>query len=57
LKEEGSEITIDGKKGKWVNIQYADKTGWAFSGFLSDENLSTIVVKNNTQINYNDMYG
>lgn len=35
LKLEGSEVTIQGRKGRWAQIEYQNKTGYAFSGFLS----------------------
>lgn len=35
LKYEGDEVTIQGRKGRWAQIQYQNKTGYAFSGFLS----------------------
>ena len=35
IKHEGDEITIQGRKGRWAQIQYQNKTGYAFSGFLS----------------------
>lgn len=35
LKYEGDEVTIQGRKGRWAQIEYQNKTGFAFSGFLS----------------------
>lgn len=35
IKHEGEEVTIQGRKGRWAQIQYQNKTGYAFSGFLS----------------------
>lgn len=34
IKDQGKEIFMDGRYGKWMNVKYADKTGWVFSGFL-----------------------
>lgn len=34
IKDQGNEIFLDGRYGKWTNVKYADKTGWVFSGFL-----------------------
>lgn len=34
IKDQGKEIFMDGRHGKWTNVKYADKTGWVFSGFL-----------------------
>ena len=41
-KSEGSEIFLDGRYGRWVNVKHADKTGWVFSGFLCDFEPNTI---------------
>lgn len=35
LKYEGADVTIQGRKGRWAQIEYQNKTGYAFSGFLS----------------------
>lgn len=35
IKYEGDEVTIQGRKGRWAQIAYQNKTGYAFSGFLS----------------------
>lgn len=37
LEEKDPEITIDGIKGKWSKISYEGTIGWAFGGFLADE--------------------
>ncbi len=34
-KYEGDEVTIQGRKGRWALIEYQNKSGYAFSGFLS----------------------
>lgn len=35
LKYEGADVTVQGRKGRWAQIEYQNKTGYAFSGFLS----------------------
>jgi hypothetical protein len=35
LEEKGDEITISGATGKWSKIQWKEKQGWAFGGFLT----------------------
>ena len=35
IEETGNVITISGSTGKWTRMNYGDRTGWAFGGFLS----------------------
>jgi len=34
---EGDEVTLGGKKSKWVKIKYLDYEGWTFGAFLSKD--------------------
>jgi hypothetical protein len=47
IKETGSEIEISGKKGKWTEVSYTNKTGWVFGGFLSKEKPESEVTNSN----------
>ena len=38
LQEQGDSVTISGKTGKWSQVKFQDKIGWAFGGFLSATN-------------------
>lgn len=37
LDIEGDEVTLGGKKSKWVKIKYLDYEGWVFGAFLSKD--------------------
>jgi hypothetical protein len=34
LEEQGDDITISDRKGKWSKVEWNGKTGWVFGGFL-----------------------
>ncbi len=36
--EDNEFVTIDGIKSKWVNIEWKNKSGWIFGGYLSSSN-------------------
>ena len=42
-KSDDDEIFLDGRYGKWVNVKFANNTGWVFSGFLCDFEPATII--------------
>jgi len=42
-KSDGNEIFLDGRYGKWVNVKFANKIGWVFSGFLCDFKPDTVI--------------
>jgi len=37
VEEKDDEEEISGTRGKWVRITWSGKSGWIFSGFLSDK--------------------
>jgi hypothetical protein len=37
IKEAKDEITIGDKKGKWSFVQWKERKGWVFGGFLSEK--------------------
>ncbi len=36
-EESGDILTISGSKGRWTRVEYEDKSGWVFGGFLTGE--------------------
>ena len=58
-KSIGEECTIANEKGKWEYIEYNDKKGWVFGGFLRDYNPSDIqkVAAEYYNEQYNKWYG
>jgi hypothetical protein len=44
LEEKGEEATISGKIGRWSLVQWNDKKGWVFGGFLTESITGTITV-------------
>ncbi|MCS7073086.1 MAG: SH3 domain-containing protein [Bacteroidia bacterium] len=39
LSEEKTTFQLHGRSGKWAKVNYEGKTGWVFSGFLSQDSL------------------
>jgi len=37
IREAKDEITLGDKKGKWSFVQWKDRKGWVFGGFLSEK--------------------
>ena len=37
LKQSEAEVVFDGLRGHWAVVRYENHTGWAFTGFLSNE--------------------
>lgn len=35
VEEKGNDMTISGVTGKWSRVEWNNKTGWVFGGFLS----------------------
>ncbi|MBN1799324.1 MAG: ankyrin repeat domain-containing protein [Spirochaetales bacterium] len=44
LEEQGEVLTIQGRKGKWSKVEWSDKSGWVFGGFLSEQEIEKINV-------------
>ncbi|RPJ06148.1 MAG: SH3 domain-containing protein, partial [Spirochaetaceae bacterium] len=42
MSETGTEMEIDGARGKWSRISWQEKNGWVFGGFLSEKKLLLI---------------
>ncbi len=42
IEETGDAITISGATGKWSKVEWKDKTGWVFGGFLIGESAGII---------------
>lgn len=40
ISTSGEEIELAGKRGKWTEVQFQEKTGWVFGGFLSTQSAS-----------------
>jgi SH3-like domain-containing protein len=57
LEEKGVNITISGATGKWCKVEWKDKTGWVFGGFLSniEPEKKTNITLNYFIGNWNDM--
>ncbi len=47
LEETGDDMIISGQTGKWSKIEWNNQTGWAFGGFLSEEELMDNIVEGN----------
>jgi uncharacterized protein len=57
LQEKGKNITISGATGKWCKVEWKDKTGWVFGGFLNETvpNINSNITVNYFIGNWNDM--
>lgn len=57
LKENKNEVMINNKTGHWVQIKWNDKIGWAFDGFLTNQNLNRWVTTKTGLPYYNEIKG
>ena len=52
IKENGENLSIAGKTGKWTEVKYDNKTGWVFGGFL--ENIGIKIYTGNYYISLDE---
>lgn len=54
LNKNKDEVSINNVTGRWVQIKWNEKTGWAFDGFLTNQNLSRWVTTKTGLPYYNE---
>lgn len=54
LNKNKDEVSISNVTGRWVQIQWNEKTGWVFDGFLTNQNLNKWVTTKTGLPYYND---